>query len=154
MNVIISYSFRVCTKPSLLMHRKAPPSYLRHCHCDWLNHTMCSNRNCRPSPLYTTWYGRCHLVSGGSGYVWLAEPYHVVPLESSTASKHRIWVNIVSFFLYNTDANMLCRLFDDSKYMNISPYTSRILLSWKTKNQFVFFRMDLWTLVIFTLLGF
>ncbi len=29
-------------------------------------------------PKYTTWYGRCHLVSGGPGYVWLAEPYHVV----------------------------------------------------------------------------
>ncbi len=31
-------------------------------------------------PTYTTWYGRCHLVSSGTRYVRLAEPYHVVPL--------------------------------------------------------------------------
>ncbi len=31
------------------MYRRAPPSYLRHCHClhyDWLNHTTWSHRNC------------------------------------------------------------------------------------------------------------
>ncbi len=70
-------------------------------------------------PTYTTWYGRCHLVFGGPGYVWLVEPYHMVPLESSTTPKHGIWDNIASFFLHNTDANMICRLFDDPKYMVI-----------------------------------
>ncbi len=30
-----------------------------------------------------------------------------------------VWEDIVSFFLNITDANMLCRLFDDRKYMNI-----------------------------------
>ncbi len=48
-------------------------------------------------PTYTTWYGHCHLVSGGPGYVWLVEPYHVVPLKSSTALKHGIWVHAASF---------------------------------------------------------
>ncbi len=64
------------------------------------------------------------------GYVRLVEPYHVVPFESSAAPKHGIWVantwiykhgiwvNVVSFF--NTiDANMVCRLFDNRKYMDI-----------------------------------
>ncbi len=100
------------------MYWRTTPSYLHHCNCDWLNHTTFSKGNCQPSPLYTTWYGRCHLVSGGPGYVWLAEPYHVVPLKSSAAVKHGIWVNVASFFLHNTDANMLCRLFDDCKYMD------------------------------------
>ncbi len=49
-------------------------------------------------PTYTTWYGRCHLVSGGPGYVWLAELYNVVPLESSAAQKHGNWLNVASFF--------------------------------------------------------
>ncbi len=60
------------------MYWRVPSSYLRHCNYDWLNHTTWSNGNCWPSLLYTMWYGHCHLVSGGPGYVWLAEPYHVV----------------------------------------------------------------------------
>ncbi len=47
---------------------------------------------------YTMWYSHCHLVSGGPGYVWLAEPYHVVPLESSATPKHGISVNVDYFF--------------------------------------------------------
>ncbi len=73
----------------------------------------------RKWPLYTTWHGRCHLVSGGPGYVWLAEPYHRVPLESSAPPKHGIWLNVASFFLHNTHANMLHGPFDDHKYMDI-----------------------------------
>ncbi len=69
-------------------------------------------------PLYATWYGHCHLVSSGPGCVWLAEPYHVVPLESSATPKHGIW-QYCFIFLHNTVANMLCRLFDDRKYMDI-----------------------------------
>ncbi len=55
-------------------------------------------------------------------------------------------------FLHNTVANMLCRLFDDRKYMDIyiSFYTSGILLYWKTKKQFVFSHINVWTLVTFT----
>ncbi len=73
----------------------------------------------RKLPTYTTRYCRWHLVSGGPGYVWLVEPYHVVLLESSAAPKHVIWVHVASFFLHDTVANMLCRLFDDRKYMDI-----------------------------------
>ncbi len=29
------------------MYRRAPLYYLLHCHCNWLNHTTWSNRNCR-----------------------------------------------------------------------------------------------------------
>ncbi len=72
-----------------------PPSYLRHCNCDWLNDTMLSNRSCRRIPRGMV---RCHLVSSGPGYVWLVEPYHVVPLESSATPKHGIWVHVASYF--------------------------------------------------------
>ncbi len=95
-------------------------------------------------PLDTTWYGRCHLVSGGPGCVWLAEPYHVVPLESSATPKHGIWDNIASFFY--TIQTPICYV----GHGHISPYTSGIPLSWKTKKQFVFFRINLWTPVTFT----
>ncbi len=69
----------------------------------------------RKLPTYTKWYVHCRLVSGGPGYVWLAEPYHVVPLKSSTG----IGVNIVSFLNTIQTPNMLCRPFDDRKYMDI-----------------------------------
>ncbi len=88
------------------MYRRALPSYLHHCHCDWLNHTTWSKRNCWPSPFYTMWYGCWHLVSGRPCYVWFAEPYHVVPLESSAALMHGILVNIGSFF--NTIQTPIC----------------------------------------------
>ncbi len=39
----------------------------------------------RKLPMYTTCYGRFHLVSGELGYVWLVELYHIVSLESSAA---------------------------------------------------------------------
>ncbi len=66
---------------------------------------------------YTMWYGRCHLVFGRPGYVWLVEPYHMVPLESSAV----LWdlSQYCFIFEHNTDANMLCRLFDDRKNMDI-----------------------------------
>ncbi len=76
----------------------------------------------RKWPLYATLYSCCHLVSGRPGCVWLAEPYHVVPFESSATPKHGIWVHVASFFLHNTVTNMLCRLFDDRKYMDIYLY--------------------------------
>ncbi len=126
----------------------APPSYLHHCNCDWLNHTMWSKGSCRPSPLYTTWYGCCHLVSRGPGYVWLVEPYHMVWLKSSAALKHGIWVHFASFFLHNTVSNMLCRLFDDCKYMDIYlPIPQEYCYFGKQKNSLYFFALackDLW----------
>ncbi len=51
-------------------------------------------------------------------YVRLAEPYHVVPLES----KWPVAWNLSQYsfiFEHNTDANMLCRLFHNRKYMDI-----------------------------------
>ncbi len=53
-------------------------------------------------------------------------------------------------FLLNTDANMLCRMFDDHKHMDIYLHISGIVLYWKTKNLFVFFSINVWTLVTFT----
>ncbi len=78
-------------------------------------------------------------------YGRLAEPYHMVPHESSAAPKHRIWVIIVSFL--NTIQMPICHvgcLRIANTWIYISPYTSGILLSWKRKNQFVFFRINLW----------
>ncbi len=90
------------------------------------------------------WYGCCHLVSGGPGYVLLAEPYQVVTLESSAAPKHGISVNIASFYLHNTDANTLCRLFDNLKYMDIYlPVPQEYCYLGKQKNKFVFSRIPL-----------
>ncbi len=114
-----------------------PPFYLRHCNCDWLNHT--------------TWYRKAISV-GPHGMLpsclrwtrlcdWLN---HTTLFHSNRALPQ---LNVASFFylLHNTDANMLRGLFDDRKYMDIlSPYTSGILPSWKTKNWFVFFRINLW----------
>ncbi len=88
---------------------------------------------------------------------WL-KPYNVVPLESRAAPKNGIWVNIVSFL--NTIQTPICyvgclsTVWWSQKYGHISSYTSGILLSWKTKNQFVFFRINLRTLTTFTCLGF
>ncbi len=98
------------------MYWWAPPFYLRHCNCDWLNH---SNMVRRKWPLYTTWYGRCHLVSGGPGCVWLA---WTIPRGSTRIERYpEVWnLSACCFiFLHNTVANMLCRLFDDRKYMDI-----------------------------------
>ncbi len=105
----------------------------------------------RKLPTYTTWYCRCHLVSGGPRYVWLAEPYHVVPLESNAALKHGIWLNVASFFyIMQTPIYYVGCLIIANTWIYISPYTSGILLSWKTKKQFVFSRISLWTLVTVT----
>ncbi len=101
-------------------------------------------------PTYTMWYGRCHLVSCGPGYVWLVEPYYVVPLESSATPKHGIWVHVASFVLHNTVANMLCRLFDDRKYMDIYLPIPKEYCYRGKQNKIVFSRMKLWTLVTFT----
>ncbi len=88
------------------MYWWAPPFYLHPCNCDWLEpyHVVQWKWS-----LYTTLYGRCHLVSGGQSYVWLAEPYHVVPFDSM----------LLHFFVHNTDANMLLGLFDNCNYMDI-----------------------------------
>ncbi len=49
----------------------------------------------------------------------LAEPYNVVPLESSASPVTWNLSQYCFIFEHNTDANMLCRLFDNRKYMDI-----------------------------------
>ncbi len=85
-------------------------------------------------PTYSMWYGRCHLVSGRPGYVWLVEPYHVVPLKSSATRSMDCFI-----FLHNTVANMLCRLFGDRKYMDIYlPIPQEYCYLGKQKNSLYF----------------
>ncbi len=74
-----------------------PPSYLRHYNCDWS----------LPSSF---WWTRLCMIG------W------TIPCGSTRIQrcpKHGIWLNVASFVLHNTDVNMLCRLFDDRKYMDI-----------------------------------
>ncbi len=64
----------------------------------------------------------------------------------SAAQRHGIWANIASF-LYTIQMPICyvgCLLLANTWN------TPGILLSWKTKNQFVFFLINLWTLVTFT----
>ncbi len=93
----------------------------------------------RKLPTYTMWYGHCHLVSGGPGYVigWTI-PHGSTRIECCPEAWNLSQCCFI--FLHNTDDNMLCRLFDDCKYMDIYiyPYTSGILLSWKTKKSLYF----------------
>ncbi len=56
------------------------------------------------------------------GYVWLAEPYHVVPLESKKPQCCSEAWNLSQYcfiFFTQTDTNMLCRLFNARTYMDI-----------------------------------
>ncbi len=97
------------------MHWWAPPFYLSHCNCDWLNHTMWSNRNglCIPrgmvsAILFPVDQGMCD---------WLN---HTTWFHSNRALPGAWNLTQCCFiFLHNTYANMLCRLFDDCKYMDI-----------------------------------
>ncbi len=100
--------------------------------------------------------------------LWLTEPYHIVQWklptystailfpadqvmcnwlnhttwfqnELSTAPKHGIWVNVASFVLHNTVANMLYGLFDDCKYMDIYlPIPQEYCYLGKQKNSLYF----------------
>ncbi len=68
-------------------------------------------------PLYTTWYGHGHLVSGGPCYVWLAEPRGSTQIKPSAEAWNL--TQCYFLFLHNTVINMLRGLFDDHKYMDI-----------------------------------
>ncbi len=69
-------------------------------HADWVTETNLS----LAILAYTTWYGHCHLVCRGQGErcpkAWNLRQYCFILLQ-------------------NTDTNMLCRLFDDRKCMDI-----------------------------------
>ncbi len=98
-NVIISYSFRVCSQHGAWINTA---SFIRHCEsfeqsrCDWLNHTTWSHGNCRTHSMETL-----KLVN-------------TQPLPRSMEFE-----TILLHFLHNTDVNMQYRLFSDRKYMYI-----------------------------------
>ncbi len=93
----------------------APPSYLRHCNCDWLNHTTWFNGSCRCIP-------RCMVAAilfpvDQVMYDW---PNHTMWFHSNRPPPEAWNLTQCCFiFLHNTDANMFCRLFDGHKYMDI-----------------------------------
>ncbi len=108
----------------------------------------------RKLSMYTTWYRRCHLVSGGPGYVWLAEPHHVVPLKSNAAPKHGIWVSIASYFY--TIQTPICYvgfLMIANRWTYISLYlrNTAILENKKTVCIFLHQLVNTWDLHIHTL---
>ncbi len=97
-NVIISYSFRAwCSFMGAAI-------FIRHFEnssCDWLNHTM--------------WY----LVSIST---WLCAFGRTIPSGSTQIQRCPVAWNLSQYcfiFEHNTDTNMLCRLFDNRKYMDI-----------------------------------
>ncbi len=129
------------------MYWRAPPSYLCHCNCDWLNHTTWSNGNYRP---YTMWYGCCHLVSNGPGYVdWLK---HTTWFHSNQALPRSMEfeVNIASFFF--TIQTPICYVgcLLDRKYMDIYLLIPQEYCYTGKQKKFVFSHISLWTLVTFT----
>ncbi len=98
-NILISYSFRVCSQHGVLMN--AAIFYIRHresfehSRCDWLNLTTWSHGNCR---THNT------------------ETLKLVKKKSS----HAAWnLRQYCFIFYNTYVNILYRLFSDCKYMYI-----------------------------------
>ncbi len=94
-NVFISYSFRVCKNDS------------QHVVVSWVPPSLFIISSTVAVIGWTIWCGT--LFPFSPDYVQLAEPYHVLPLESSADPKHGIWVNIVSFL--NTVQTPICKLF-------------------------------------------
>ncbi len=80
------------------------PFYLRHCNCDWLNHTMWSNGN------------GFYIPHGMVAAILFPEDQVVCD-----------WLNHTTWFHSNRalpqsmefESILLCRLFDDRKYMDI-----------------------------------
>ncbi len=75
--------------------------HFEHSRCDWLNHT--------------TWY----LVSIST---WLCAIGWTIPHSFTWIQPCPVAWNLSQYcfiFLHNTDANLLCRLLDDRKYMDI-----------------------------------
>ncbi len=91
------------------------PSYLLHCNCDWLNHTTLSNGSCRPIQR-----GMVAAILFPADQVMCDWLNHTTWFHSNPALPHSMGFESILFhFEHNTDANMLCRLFDDHKYMDI-----------------------------------
>ncbi len=94
----------------------APPSYLRHCNCDWLNHTTWSNGSCRHIPR-----GMVTAILFSAEQVMCDWLNHTTWFYSNPVLDLRAWDlrQYCFIFEHNTDANMLCRLFDDRKNLDI-----------------------------------
>ncbi len=93
----------------------------------------------RKLPTDTMWYRRCHLVSGGPGYVWLG--WTIQRCSTRIECYPEAW-NLSPFWficLHNKVANMLCRPFDDHKYMDIYlPIPQEYCYLGKQKNSLYF----------------
>ncbi len=145
-NLIIPYSFQsLQTKSNTVwswMYWWVPPFYLSHCNCDWLNHTY------GPTEMVFVY----HVVwSLPSCFQWTrlcvigwTIPRGSTQIQCSPGAWNLTQCCFIFFTQYATWAVW------SQIHGYISPYTARILLSWKTKNQFVFFHINLSTLVTFT----
>ncbi len=111
----------------------APPSYLHHCNCDWLNHTRWFNGSCRRIP--------CGMVA--AIHTW----FHSNPALPRSMGFESI---LFHFWTQYRCQYAMKTVWWSQIHWHISPFTSGILLSWKTKNLFVFFCINVWTLVTFT----
>ncbi len=109
----------------------------KHSQCDWLNHDMWYGH-------HTTWYGHCHLVCIDqvmcdclNHTTWFhSNRYNQCCPEAWNLSQYCF----ICFTQY-IDANMLCRLYDDHKYMDIYLLIHQEYCY--LKHQFVFFPINL-----------
>ncbi len=91
----------------------ALPSYLRHCNCDWLNHTTWSNGSCQHIPR-----GMVAAILFPADQVMCDWLNHTTWFHSNRAlpRSKKFESMLLHFF---TKYSMLFRLFDDRKYMDI-----------------------------------
>ncbi len=96
------------------MYLRALPSYLLHCHYDWLNNTMWSNgKCCIPCGMVAAILFQVDQVM----CEWLN---HTMWFHSNRALPRSMeFQSMLIHFFTQYRANMLCRLFDDRKYMDI-----------------------------------
>ncbi len=113
----------------------APPSYLRHCNCDWLSHTTWSNGNCRHIPR-----GMVAAILFPADQVMCDWLNHTTWIHSNRVLPCSMeFESMLLHFLHNTVANMLCRMFDDCKYMDIYlPIPQEYCYIGKQKNSLYF----------------
>ncbi len=117
------------------MYWWAPPFVLLQCNCDLLNHTTWSNGNGLYIPhgmvaaiLFLVDQVMCDWLNHTS---W----FHSNPALPQSMEFESI---LLYSFLYNTVTNMLCRLFDDCKYMDIYlPIPQEYCYFGKQKNCFL-----------------
>ncbi len=91
-----------------------PPSYLRHSNCDWLSHTTWSNESCGHIPR-----GMVTAILFPADQVMCDWLNHTTWFHSNRVLPRSMEFEYVASFVYTIVANMLCRLFDDRKYMDI-----------------------------------